>query len=685
MSGDENRDRFARWGGHWPGMGAEMSTNTGTGTAAGPQYLHPPMPASASSRSVPSATSADTRSFAASTASNRPIKREDDDQSPDPSRRNCDICLGFAGRQCPLSDCRCPRCVRGEPEKCIEAVVTTHRGKVHAALQSEHAYIRQSLQRIERLVTEDHHFLQHHERHLWKLERDAKDYELANLRRLVDELEEENHQLNTRMGSLQRQHSQPRSGVHHTGLPANEPPPIVHHASLTDNLHLLNSGIPRSLSDQPAGGSSSEAGIYDLPPSLFGEYTPMSPEIGHFDVFASQEWSYNTAGAASPEYSPPSPSLMMNSYFSNSSKSPKRPASAIDGSEANMGIEGIAPRTSAAQGSISAPAPQQEAWSPPIKRQRSMSQEYYVITSVKSEPEADKEELRRLTMYAGHTPNHSTSTLFATAAAATATATAGPSRGGTTPTASSSLVDGNTSASASANANELVKTELEPEVKADVEVEVNTEETNPFHESLMRHSPPLPERSRHTTIPENTEGPRSQIDEAFRRQSRLNGENCTPPTNPGSSALASPASQRGLLEATEDQPLTGPLMIRNIPEQDVLFLEVLNEKLGPISQGQDSLPKVVQDLKKSPVHDDTERLETQSDSGEEADGVLIRREPESLPRLSGTGHGGDDEDALVEIERPIRREDSDSDSDSGPEITLKLRHTSNFGAPFGRM
>jgi hypothetical protein len=39
----------------------------------------------------------------------------------------------------------------------------------------------------------------------------------------------------------------------------------------------------------------------------------------------------------------------------------------------------------------------------------------------------------------------------------------------------------------------------------------------------------------------------------------------------------------------------------------------------------------------------------------------------------------------VKVERPAPREDSESDGDSGPEITLKLRHTSNFGAPFGKM
>lgn len=580
----------------------------------------------------------------------------------------------------------------------------SHQYLVRATLTKEHANIRESLSRIETLLTEDLRSLQHHERHLWALERDTKDREIADLRRYIDLVEEENRKVNARVASLQRQHNQPRSVVHHTDLPVNERPPIVYNAPLPDNLLRLNSGIPRSLSDQPVGSSSTEAGIYDLPPSLYGEYTPMSPEIGQFDNFEfSQVFAQNPAGAASPEYSPPSPSLMMmmSNSLSDSSRSPKRPASAIDDSEAILGVEGVAPRASAAQGSISAPAPLQEASSPPIKRQRSMSHDYYVVTGVKSEPEADEGELQRLTMHAGHTPNRSVSSPSAIVVAATATATAGPSRGGITPTASSLLgVEGNTNTRPNTNANERIKTELEPKVEAEVDVEVKTEEVkmeevkaeetstaeiDSSFESIIRNMPPTQQRSRHMTIPEITEEFRSQVDETFRRQSRRSGQSSTPPTNPDSSVVASPASQRALLNATDDNTLSGPLMIRNIPEQDELFMEVLNERLEPISQGQNALPKVVQDLRLSPVPDDTERVEAQSDAGEEADGVLIRREPKSLPRLSGAEHVGEDEDAPVEIVRPVRREEPGSDSESGPEVTLKLKHTSNFGAPFGRM
>jgi hypothetical protein len=102
----------------------------------------------------------------------------------------------------------------------------------------------------------------------------------------------------------------------------------------------------------------------------------------------------------------------------------------------------------------------------------------------------------------------------------------------------------------------------------------------------------------------------------------------------------------------------------------------LNEKLGSISQGLDALPRVVLDA---------ERSEARSSSLEEVDGVLIKREFVPFPGQSGTEHIDEDEDAPVKVERPAPREDSESDGDSGPEITLKLRHTSNFGAPFGKM
>lgn len=587
------------------------------------------------------------------------------------------------------------------------------------AIHREHAYIRKSLHRIDMLVNEEHQFLQHNERHLWKLERDRQDREIIALQ-MQNESLSNRIELLVRDRSLQGQHNQPRSAVSYPNLPVYEPPlvvpPAVHHTSFSGTLPMLNSGVPRFLA-QPAARSSSDAGIYNLRPSLFGEYTPRSPEI-NFDIFGVPEFAQNTARATSPEYSPPSPTLMMDTFFADSRRSPKRPASAVDDGEAHFGTGRGVPRTNVAQGSISAPAPLQEALSPRIKRQRNISEGYFLV---KSEP--DEGELQRLTMYAGHTPNRSISSPPAVVVAATATApaVAGPSGSGITSTAAPFLgtevkpeikseiksdIKTEIKAEIKVKVEPEIKTEVEPEIKTEVEPEIKTEikteiqdevkaevkaeetgtaEIDSFYENVMRNSPPLSQRNRRMTIPEVTEGFQSQIDEAIRRQSQLNVESYSPPTNPDSSITGSPASQRALLDALDDNPLAGPLMIRNIPAQDELFLEVLNGKLGSISQGQDALPKVMQGLDTTAILDDAERSQARSDSGEEADVVLVTREPESLPRQSGTEHVGEDEDAPVKVERPVRREDSDSDGESGPEIALKLRHTSNFGAPFGKM
>ncbi|KAG6036430.1 hypothetical protein E4U41_005732 [Claviceps citrina] len=54
------------------------------------------------------------------------------------------------------------------------------------------------------------------------------------------------------------------------------------------------------------------------------------------------------------------------------------------------------------------------------------------------------------------------------------------------------------------------------------------------------------------------------------------------------------AEVEGLLEPADDVPLRGPLMIKNIPAQDEIFWARVNQLLDPISRGKDALPKVLQ-------------------------------------------------------------------------------------------
>lgn len=110
------------------------------------------------------------------------------------------------------------------------------------------------------------------------------------------------------------------------------------------------------------------------------------------------------------------------------------------------------------------------------------------------------------------------------------------------------------------------------------------------------------------------------------------------------------------LEPQDDVRLKGPLMIKNIPAQDEIFWDQVNKKL---EQGRDSLPTVMRSLI------------------DEADGG-----PSGLHRAEVAPVGGD----------------ASHDSHAGPEGTemavtgqkgvegempLRLKPTTNFGAPFG--
>ncbi|KAH6874967.1 hypothetical protein B0T10DRAFT_414803 [Thelonectria olida] len=121
-----------------------------------------------------------------------------------------------------------------------------------------------------------------------------------------------------------------------------------------------------------------------------------------------------------------------------------------------------------------------------------------------------------------------------------------------------------------------------------------------------------------------------------------------------------------LLNAKEDKPLKGPLMIKNIPAQDEIFWEAVNEKLKPISQGQDALPAV---MRNSPESSEFNLDPEEFDAPE-----LIL--PKSIDPVGGDGsnhaHAESEDD---DCETPGKTVEAD--------IPLKFKSTSNFGAPFG--
>ncbi|KAG5973892.1 hypothetical protein E4U58_003958 [Claviceps cyperi] len=119
----------------------------------------------------------------------------------------------------------------------------------------------------------------------------------------------------------------------------------------------------------------------------------------------------------------------------------------------------------------------------------------------------------------------------------------------------------------------------------------------------------------------------------------------------------SEADIEGFLEPADDVPLKGPLMIKNIPAQDEVFWARVNQRLDPISQGKDALPRVLQ----SPMLDTTSALEDTSSTQQ------------------------NDAHAPEELGARMQSEDEVKDGSASVEIDVPLifRATSNFGTPFG--
>ncbi|KAH7185325.1 uncharacterized protein B0J16DRAFT_128866 [Fusarium flagelliforme] len=127
-----------------------------------------------------------------------------------------------------------------------------------------------------------------------------------------------------------------------------------------------------------------------------------------------------------------------------------------------------------------------------------------------------------------------------------------------------------------------------------------------------------------------------------------------------------PNAPDAMMEPSDgDKPLKGPLMLRNMPAKDELFWEEVHKKLEPISQGQNALPAVMQSQ------------ELDSIAGPSGLNVLTHGLKQGGP-IGGDGSadaqansdGSDGEGHAKAIEA---------------DVPLKLKSTSNFGAPFGAM
>ena len=225
------------------------------------------------------------------------------------------------------------------------------------------------------------------------------------------------------------------------------------------------------------------------------------------------------------------------------------------------------------------------------------------------------EESRRLTMHAGHTPNHSLS-LFPTMNVTTGSSNATAPSGGPTPKA-------------------------EPE-------------------EAPAKSDNLP-----LVAPQQQDAPSTATDAGGQGSQPVKAE----PTAVADAAvkIIDEQLELGPLEPTDDVPLKGPLMIKNIPAQDEIFWAEVNKKLEPISQGRDAVPTV--------MRADLEELEEAA--GSSAAALLIQqRQPRAVDPVGG---GDASQDSHAGGEAPVGPRPGTSDGD----VPLKLKTTTNFGAPFG--
>jgi hypothetical protein len=223
------------------------------------------------------------------------------------------------------------------------------------------------------------------------------------------------------------------------------------------------------------------------------------------------------------------------------------------------------------------------------------------------------EESRRLTMHAGHTPNHSLS-LFPTMNVTTGSSNATAPSGGPTPKA------------------ETIEMAVAQEETTRVDAP-----TRAFESELLRED----KGKQPAEAESNADHAAKVVDEQI---------------------------DLGPLEPTDDVPLKGPLMIKNIPAQDEIFWAEVNKKLEPISQGRDAVPTV--------MRADLEELEAAADSSAAA--LLIQRN--QAPRTIDPVGGGDaSQDHHDEGAKPAGPRPGTSDGD----VPLKLKTTTNFGAPFG--
>ncbi|KAI6775146.1 hypothetical protein HG530_001904 [Fusarium avenaceum] len=472
---------------------------------------------------------------------------------------------------------------------------------IREAWEAERNHLEANRRRVEEVYQEER-LIMDEVRDTWEVEKEVMAREIEELKERVHRLEGENSALKAMAAQ----------SIQATGVVS----PLASQRGGSGEGSLDNSYFPAPpgrLTSRaqnptiPAGVSMTDASF--LPPGLDG-----ASRRPHFSS-SSARVSPTTQPESSP-FVPLDPRMQTQNpiakdFLPSPTEDVATPVPVIDVQEIDPKLEGIPLKATAVQkptfAASASPSenPTSPVTSPPGPAAQSPEQSRRPLNARGSSKEYTLQALsavesRRLTMHAGHTPNHSLS--------------------------------------------------LFPKVNPTDPASIVGEGATPTVESVLNLGTAVTEgEPRDTlTVPVQSD----------RRDSKVSFVSCAEDLDPN--ALDT------LMEPSDgDKPLKGPLMLRNMPAKDELFWEEVHKKLEPISQGLNSLPAVMQT-------DETESIAGPSSLNIPAVG------PKSVGPVGGDGSA----DAKAETDHS---DGEGSGKAIEADVPLKLKSTSNFGAPFGAM
>ena len=451
---------------------------------------------------------------------------------------------------------------------------------IREAWEAERNYLEANRHRVEEVYQEER-IIMEEVRESWENEKAAMTHQMQTLKERIQRLEGENAALKGLVG-------------HGVQLPGVMSPQASQREGSVD---ASVDGPPSSISAPvpiPPHQASTSADASCLPPGLEG-----AARRPHFASPGSSKPSPTSQPENSP-FIPLDPRMQTQSpnpkdFLAPSKEEQEGPVPVIDVNQLDPKLEGISLKAPAVQKATFDSNLASPTMSPPIATDSQKPNIAATSTTaapglVRRTSSKDRtiqalhaEESRRLTMHAGHTPNHSLS-LFPTM----------------------SVVEGST-AGQSDRQTPVVES-------ADPHKEHGHEDATDEELSKIEKLPPA----------EVDEG---DVEEQF--------------------------------EPVDDVKLKGPLMIKNIPAQDEIFFDRLNKKLEPISQGgRDALPTV---------------MRTSSGENPDAGPSHVVSQGHHVGPIGGdASHDNEDVDSLVSGQKRLEAD-----------IPLKIKTTTNFGAPFG--